>query len=109
MDSCSCCYTQRKSSGPEGHCDGNFLVLLLRNLFSSAALPTGTLVPPFERRESTRKRMRAFARTAAMPNDRVALQYRANDDGQVQGRRGKFCVCDVHAFSAYPGIINVHV
>jgi len=26
---CSCCYTQRKSSGPEGHCDGNFLVLLL--------------------------------------------------------------------------------
>jgi hypothetical protein len=29
-------------------------------------------VPPFERRESTRKRMRAFARTAAMPNDRVS-------------------------------------
>jgi hypothetical protein len=28
---CSCCYAQRKSRGPEGHCDGNFLVLLLRN------------------------------------------------------------------------------
>ena len=28
---CSCCYAQRKSRGPEGHCDGNFLVLLLRD------------------------------------------------------------------------------
>ena len=28
---CSCCHAQRKSRGPEGHCDGNFLVLLLRN------------------------------------------------------------------------------
>jgi hypothetical protein len=28
---CSCCYAQRKSRGPEGHGDGNFLVLLLQN------------------------------------------------------------------------------
>ena len=25
---CSCCYAQRKSRGPEGHCDGNFLILI---------------------------------------------------------------------------------
>ena len=29
---CSCCYAQRKSRRPEGHGDGNFLVLLLRNV-----------------------------------------------------------------------------
>jgi hypothetical protein len=28
---CSCCHAQRKSRGPEGHGDGNVLVLLLRN------------------------------------------------------------------------------
>jgi hypothetical protein len=36
----------------------------------TAALPTGTLVPPFEKRESTRKRMRAFARTT-----QILVQY----------------------------------
>jgi hypothetical protein len=54
-------------------------------LFSSAALPTGTLAPPFERRESTRKRMRVFARTAAMPNDRTVVPGYSSSSTSIIG------------------------